>query len=202
MKPRSSASSSIGPDYVDFGCLAPVEAFRSAFRTHGVGITTAEARGPMGLNKRDHIQAILRMDRVGALARRNTDTHRREADIDAIYKSFIPLQLACIRDFAGVIDGTLETIADTGTGPQNRHHDRLLARADGRARAHGGPAGLLAGRHRLAPTVALGPALLLSGVAERDEAGHVPALARGENRRHSDRHRGRVVNAGMWPSAS
>ena len=42
-----------------------VEAFRSAFASEGVPITIAEAREPMGLAKRDHIQAITRMARVG-----------------------------------------------------------------------------------------------------------------------------------------
>ena len=49
---------------VDYGSRAPAGAFVELFRRHGIEITDAEARDPMGLQKRDHIAAITRMPRV------------------------------------------------------------------------------------------------------------------------------------------
>src|ERR1035437_10603258 len=42
----------------DFGSQAPVGAFMEVFAKYGVPITTAQARGPMGVYKLDHIRAI------------------------------------------------------------------------------------------------------------------------------------------------
>jgi phosphonoacetaldehyde hydrolase len=96
---------------VDFGCRAPVEAFRATFRQQGVEITNAEARAPMGLNKRDHIRAITKMARVAQAWRGARGSDVTEQDVGVMYEAFVPLQLACIRDYATLIDGTLETIA-------------------------------------------------------------------------------------------
>jgi len=49
---------------IDYGSLAPVRAFVEVFRRRGIEITTAEARGPMGRAKRDHIVDIAALPRV------------------------------------------------------------------------------------------------------------------------------------------
>lgn len=36
---------------VDFGCMAPVAAFREAFERQGITVTEQEIREPMGLKK-------------------------------------------------------------------------------------------------------------------------------------------------------
>ena len=41
---------------VDFGCMAPVHAFRNAFLEKGIQLTDKEIREPMGKLKWDHIQ--------------------------------------------------------------------------------------------------------------------------------------------------
>jgi phosphonoacetaldehyde hydrolase len=96
---------------VDYGSLAPTGVFLEVFRQAGVEITTGEAREPMGMYKRDHIQAITRMPRV---EQRWRDAHGRspnEDDVDRMFESFIPLQLACIADHADLIPGCLEAVA-------------------------------------------------------------------------------------------
>ncbi len=65
----------------------------------------------MGLMKRDHLREIVKLEPV---ARQWERTHGRpwtEADIDALYQAFIPLQLACLADYTEVIPGTLELVA-------------------------------------------------------------------------------------------
>lgn len=96
---------------VDFGCLAPAGAFIEAFRRHGVDITLAQARGPMGTPKRDHIKAVTAMAAVGAAWVARHGAAPTEADIDAIYATFMPLQVAVVRDYAGLIPGALDAVA-------------------------------------------------------------------------------------------
>jgi phosphonoacetaldehyde hydrolase len=96
---------------VDFGCLAPAGAFIEAFRRHGVDITLAQARGPMGTPKRDHIKAVAAMGPVNAAWIARHGAAPTEADIDAIYATFMPLQVAVVENYAGLIPGALEAVA-------------------------------------------------------------------------------------------
>jgi len=96
---------------VDHGSRAPVEAFRELFRRRGVPISVEESRAPMGMEKRDHIGAILAMPRVADAWRQ---THRRDAsdtDLVAMYDEFLPVQRELLAHHADVIDGVLPTIA-------------------------------------------------------------------------------------------
>lgn len=49
---------------VDFGCMAPVHAFRNAFLEKGIQLTDKEIREPMGKLKWDHIQQLLSLPSV------------------------------------------------------------------------------------------------------------------------------------------
>ena len=52
---------------VDFGCFAPVNVFLEIFKNAGVEVTMEEARIPMGMLKRDHIKAMLKMPRISGI---------------------------------------------------------------------------------------------------------------------------------------
>src|SRR5260370_6707238 len=96
---------------IDHGCFAPVSAFVQAFALHDVEVTAAEARGPMGLHKRDHLRAMLHSAEV---ARRWQRAHGRdwtEQDIDALYHDFIPLQLKVIGQHGRLVPGLLECVS-------------------------------------------------------------------------------------------
>ncbi len=96
---------------VDFGSCAPAATFVEAFRRHGVAVTHAQARGPMGMAKRAHIAAIADEPTVAAGWAAAQGRGFAEPDIDAIYETFLPLQEACIDDFSGVIPGAVATLA-------------------------------------------------------------------------------------------
>ncbi|MFW5753105.1 MAG: phosphonoacetaldehyde hydrolase, partial [Planctomycetota bacterium] len=67
--------------------------FVRAFAAFAVEITIEEARGPMGMAKRDHIQAVMHLPRVrDAWAKRHGRTPS-EADIDRVYEVFVPLNV-------------------------------------------------------------------------------------------------------------
>ena len=92
---------------VDYGCCAPAAVFMTGFRRKGVMISMAQARAPMGMEKRAHIAAIAAMDEVAATWR---SVHRRaitEEDIDELYADFAPLLLETLAEYAALIPGVL-----------------------------------------------------------------------------------------------
>jgi len=97
---------------MDFGCMAPAVVFVEVFERNKVPITIDEARAPMGAHKRVHIQKIFQLDSVH---RRWQEVHGRppgEADVDAMFAAFVPLQLACLSEYSTHIPGTLEVVAE------------------------------------------------------------------------------------------
>ena len=96
---------------VDFGSLAPAAVFVEVFKRQGVALTIDEARGPMGMHKRTHIQVLTELDSVRARWQAKHKRAPNDADVDAMYKEFIPLQLQCLSDFSDLIPGTKEVAA-------------------------------------------------------------------------------------------
>jgi phosphonoacetaldehyde hydrolase len=95
---------------VDHGSRAPLVAFVRAFAARGVAVTPEEARGPMGLGKKDHLRALLRLP---AVARRWHERHggaATEDDVDDLYRRFMPLQLEVIDEYAGLVPGLLDCV--------------------------------------------------------------------------------------------
>lgn len=96
---------------VDYGSRAPAGAFVEVFRRHGVAISVAEARGPMGSEKRAHVAELLASPVIAGRFRTAHGHAPGEADVDAIYRDFIPLQIAVLEDYAELVPGTAETAA-------------------------------------------------------------------------------------------
>jgi phosphonoacetaldehyde hydrolase len=96
---------------VDFGSCAPVAAFVRTFAANGVDVTTAEARLPMGLPKRDHLRAML--DQPG-VAQRWRASHGRawnDADLVSLYQRFMPYQLEVLDAHNALVPGVLDCVA-------------------------------------------------------------------------------------------
>jgi phosphonoacetaldehyde hydrolase len=96
---------------VDYGSFAPTAVFLRLFASRGIPITATQARAPMGLMKRDHLRAITQTPDVMKAWQALYGMPCSEADIDAMYAEFVPLQLACLAEFAEPIPGTLEAVA-------------------------------------------------------------------------------------------
>ena len=96
---------------VDHGSRAPMGAFVRAFAAFGVAISIADARGPMGMAKREHIRLVTRAPAVAQAWRAAHGRNAGEADIDAIMAVFEPMNVASVRDHADFIPGALETLA-------------------------------------------------------------------------------------------
>jgi len=97
---------------VDYGSCAPAGAFIELFRRHGIDISQEEARGPMGLQKREHIVELTRVPRIAKAWLAKHGSAPDETKIDAMYAEFIPLQVKILPDFAGLIPGVLPTLAE------------------------------------------------------------------------------------------
>ena len=96
---------------VDHGSRAPMQAFVDAFAQFGVAITIADARGPMGMAKRDHIRMVGQTPAVAAAWRARHGRDFSEADIDAIFQVFEPLNVAAVAHHADLIPGAAEALA-------------------------------------------------------------------------------------------
>jgi phosphonoacetaldehyde hydrolase len=97
---------------VDYGSRAPTQVFREIFRQRGVDITDAEARGPMGRGKRDHIAAIIGLPRVSSRWREVFGNDPSDKDVQAIYDDFLPLQKLAVARESQVIPGIPEAITE------------------------------------------------------------------------------------------
>ena len=97
---------------VDYGSRAPVVAVMRAFDNCGAPLTIDEARGPMGMSKRDHIAAVLAEPRVRREWIQAHGAEPDEAAIDRIYQTFLATQTQLLADYAEVIPGCLEAVAE------------------------------------------------------------------------------------------
>jgi len=93
---------------VDHGSIAPIAALVAAFDELGLDLSEAEARKPMGLNKRDHIAAILNSPVVVDQWTSAFGKPPTQADGDALYERFLPLQAQTALGRTAVIPGVVE----------------------------------------------------------------------------------------------
>ncbi|MDF1660249.1 MAG: phosphonoacetaldehyde hydrolase [Planctomycetota bacterium] len=89
---------------------APAQVFIEVFRRQGIVVTEAQARGPMGTAKRDHIAAVLALPKVSEQWTQKHGRPPEDSDIDTMYRDFLPLQKEILSQFSNLIPGALETI--------------------------------------------------------------------------------------------
>ncbi|MDD5371139.1 MAG: phosphonoacetaldehyde hydrolase [Anaerolineaceae bacterium] len=96
---------------VDYGSFAPTAVFLKLFANRGVQIKIEQARGPMGLMKKDHLRAIARYPDISRAWKEVHGGEISESDIDSMFSDFIPMQLECLADYAQVIPGVPQAVA-------------------------------------------------------------------------------------------
>jgi phosphonoacetaldehyde hydrolase len=89
--------------------LAPAVVFVDVFKKHGVEISMAEARGPMGLRKDLHIKALTEMPKIAERWKGVHGKHPGQAEVDAMFADFVPMQLECLREYTTLLPGVAET---------------------------------------------------------------------------------------------
>jgi phosphonoacetaldehyde hydrolase len=96
---------------MDHGSRGPVAAFVELFARHGVEITEAEARAPMGKHKLDHVWALLTDAAVRERWRAAHGKFPERSDLEAMYAGFGPLQVEVLRDYMDLLPGVAEVAA-------------------------------------------------------------------------------------------
>ena len=99
---------------VDFGCMAPVQAFVSAFQKYGITPTLDEVREPMGMLKRDHIRTMMNMERIHEEWKRVHGRDFTEEDVEEVYRTSERSLLDTVREFTDPKPYVLETVKALG----------------------------------------------------------------------------------------
>jgi phosphonoacetaldehyde hydrolase len=116
MSGESNALSAVVFDWagtvVDYGSHAPMGAFVELFQAHGVAISIAEARVPMGLPKWDHIQALGLQPRIAQAWEAAHGRPFTDADVDRLYTEFTPMNMAAVPRHAELVPGVPALMQD------------------------------------------------------------------------------------------
>jgi phosphonoacetaldehyde hydrolase len=95
---------------VDFGSLAPMGAFVELFARHGVTISIADARVPMGLPKLEHIKVLGAMEHIARQWQNSRGQAFSEQDAYELLTEFEPMSAQSALTNSRLIDGFLPTL--------------------------------------------------------------------------------------------
>lgn len=127
---------------IDHGCLAPAQAFVELFLREDVALTVAQAREPMGTEKREHIRRVLRIPAVSAAWQAVKRAAPTEEEIERLYRAFVPIQLQALAAHAQMIPGAVDMVErlrarDLKIGASTGYSREMLAVLEASARAEG-----------------------------------------------------------------
>lgn len=95
---------------VDHGCFGPIEPIVRAFAAQGVDLKITEARGPMGMAKKDHVRTLFAQPDIAA---RWLAAHKRppsERDVETVYNQAEEHMLKAVADYAVPVPGAVEAL--------------------------------------------------------------------------------------------
>lgn len=95
---------------IDYGCIAPTQVFIEVFSKKDIYISMEEARGPMGLAKKDHVRALFQLDTVQKQWLAEYGRMPSETDVENIYSELEPALAAIVKDYCDPIPGAVELI--------------------------------------------------------------------------------------------
>jgi phosphonoacetaldehyde hydrolase len=93
---------------IDYGCVGPAAVFIEAFTRFDIVTTVAQARQFMGLEKKDHIRAMLGLPELAAQWRSRYGRDAGEEDVSLVHDATEPLMIKAVANHSGLIDGVLE----------------------------------------------------------------------------------------------
>ena len=95
---------------IDFGSLAPSQVLIKLFDRFGIKITRKQAIGPMGIEKRAHIKALLTTREINSQWRKKFKSKPTDKDIDKLFKLFNPELKKIIKKHSTFISGSKKTL--------------------------------------------------------------------------------------------
>lgn len=97
---------------VDYGSFAPTAVFLKLFESRGIPIKIETARRPMGLMKKDHLRAIAAEPEVNQAWQAAYGHPMTVDEIDEMFEEFVPMQMACLEEYAHPIPGVCEAVEE------------------------------------------------------------------------------------------
>jgi phosphonoacetaldehyde hydrolase len=95
---------------IDYGCMAPTQVFVQVFKSKGVFLSIEEARGPMGLAKKDHIRELMQVDSIQKQWMIRFRRYPTEADVEEVYTEIEPVLSNLVKNYTTPIPGAIELI--------------------------------------------------------------------------------------------
>jgi phosphonoacetaldehyde hydrolase len=95
---------------IDHGSMAPVRAIASVFEHAGMHVSEERVRAFHGLDKREHIEQLLRVPEVLRSFHAVRGRAPSSADVEALYAAYVPAQLDAIRRSSKLIHGARECV--------------------------------------------------------------------------------------------
>lgn len=95
---------------IDFGSHAPMHAFVRLFAQYEIELSIEDARGPMGLPKWKHINTLGRLPHINRQWQQKFNRPFSDADTDALYAIFTPMNAASVEHHSTLIPGFLQTL--------------------------------------------------------------------------------------------
>ncbi len=95
---------------IDYGCIAPTQVFIEVFRRKDILLSMQEARGPMGLAKKDHVRELFKIDTIQKQWIAEYGRIPSETDVEEIYSELEPALSAMVKNYSKPIPGAIELI--------------------------------------------------------------------------------------------
>lgn len=95
---------------VDYGCVAPAVVFQKTFENWDIQLTKEEILKPMGMEKKDHIRELLRLEHVTKTWRELRGSDWTEDDVEVMYQTFEKMLADIVADYSKVMPGVKETV--------------------------------------------------------------------------------------------
>ncbi|NEW85569.1 MAG: phosphonoacetaldehyde hydrolase [Mariniphaga sp.] len=95
---------------IDYGCLAPTKVFIEVFREKNILLNSDEARGPMGLAKKDHVRELLKIESVQLQWVDEFGKIPGEADVEELYARLEPGLSMVVKQYSQAVSGAIDLI--------------------------------------------------------------------------------------------
>ncbi len=95
---------------VDYGSNAPTEVFDQIFKAEGIHFLRNEIHGPMGMEKKDHIRALLSLKTGSEEWGKNHGRCWTEEDVERLYEKFEETLFQVVAAYSAPIPGVVETV--------------------------------------------------------------------------------------------